>query len=973
MRTRVVTRRIAAPAVLVTTAALCAAFGQGPSAATPAPTVAAVARSAPGAARMAVDARHAGAAVTARRMSAAAARPAARRFAASLGRQGVLEFDATTGTVRVAGRLDGYLTRSSNAAPAAIAMRYVRSHLDALGLRRADLRTFHLTRDYRDIAGTSHLSWTQSAGGVPVFSNGLQAAVSRTGRLVMLGGAPVSGLTTAPVDTSAAAVPSGRAAIAAARRSLGEPAAAGPDDVAKRVLFVTANGVRLGWQTVTMSASSPAMAVVDAASGRILYRRSLASDAAGTGDTAAAKRTPATGIAYRYFPGHKPRGGVALPVNFTRRGWLSSKARVLSGNNSHAYSDVNDDNVANPNEEVPPGARGHWDYKLKPFHLKHVSFCGNPYPCTWNPNKPFSWRVNRKQNTTQVFFFVNNWHDHLMAKPIGFTEAAGNFQAVNYTGRGKQGDPVDTETEDGANTDHGLPDGAHIDNANMDTPPDGQSPRMQMYLQHEPGTSYPNGDPFAPTDVGDEADTVYHEYTHGLSNRLVVDATGNSTLGDVEAGAMGEAWSDWYAMDYLVAHGLQRDIKGKTNIVIFQFDGAGTALDRTEPIDCKVHVPSKLCTGGATGHGGGYTYRDYSKVIGIPEVHADGEIWSQTLWDLRDKVGSKVAESLVTRAMELSPSNPSFLDERNAILMADTVVFGRKYENVIWRVFAHRGMGYFAGALGGDDASPGADFHLPPATSASGFLTGTVTDSQTGDPVSGATVTLAFEGGRGFENPSATTDDDGSYSIGPVPVGRYPKLAVTAAGYDPVDTAVRVTRGVSERDFSLVRDWAAISGGAQVTDFNGPDYSPECGPGSAFDQSLANGWSSTTGDDAGDPTNVFVPKHVVVELPRAVDVSAFGVDPSATCGDGASASTAGYTIETSPDGNTWTTAASGTFTSADDGKLDTVTPSAGAAAVRYVRFTFTSNQTPDFADNCPNGAYSGCSYTDVTEIEVFGS
>ncbi len=187
---------------------------------------------------------------------------------------------------------------------------------------------------------------------------------------------------------------------------------------------------------------------------------------------------------------------------------------------------------------------------------------------------------------------------------------------------------VDTQTDDGANTDHGLPDGAHIDNANTDTPPDGLSPRIQMYLQHQPGTSYPNGDPFAPTDVGDEADTVYHEYTHGLSNRLVVDAAGNSTLGNVEAGAMGEAWSDWYAMDYLVAHGLQRDIKGKTNIVIFQFDGAGTALDRTEPIDCKVGVDVKICDGGSTGHRGGYAHRGYSKVIGIPEVHADGEIWS---------------------------------------------------------------------------------------------------------------------------------------------------------------------------------------------------------------------------------------------------------------------------------------------------------------------------------------------------------
>ncbi len=59
-------------------------------------------------------------------------------------------------------------------------------------------------------------------------------------------------------------------------------------------------------------------------------------------------------------------------------------------------------------------------------------------------------------------------------------------------------------------------------------------------------------------------------------------------------------------------------------------------------------------------------------------MHADGEIWGQTLWDLRGVIGSKKAESLVTRAMELSPANPSFLDMRNSILQADLVVNGGK-------------------------------------------------------------------------------------------------------------------------------------------------------------------------------------------------------------------------------------------------------------------------------------------------------
>ena len=371
----------------------------------------------------------------------------------------------------------------------------------------------------------------------------------------------------------------------------------------------------------------------------------------------------------------------------------------------HTYSDVDDDNLASAPEEVHPTSGHRWDYLLQPFHLAGVSFCDNPYPCSWNPNMPFSWQHEPSAERQQVFYFVNAWHDYLRSAPIGFTEAAGNFQVKNPSSKGLGGDPVDTQTDDGANTDNGLPDGAHIDNANMDTPPDGQSPTMQMYLQHEPGTSYPDGDPFSPTNVGDEADTVYHEYTHGLSNRLVVDASGDSTLGDVQAGAMGEAWSDWYAMDYLVAEGCSPTPAGKADVVLFQYDGEGVFLDRTEPIDCRWDRPRR-CTGRRDGHRGGYTYADYGAVIGFPEVHSDGEIWAQTLWDLRDALGSTVTESLVTRAMELSPANPSFLDKRNAILVADTAVRGGRDQTTIWKVFAKRGMGFFAGAFGGDDSEP---------------------------------------------------------------------------------------------------------------------------------------------------------------------------------------------------------------------------------------------------------------------------
>ena len=123
-----------------------------------------------------------------------------------------------------------------------------------------------------------------------------------------------------------------------------------------------------------------------------------------------------------------------------------------------------------------------------------------------------------KADVTEAFFWHNsNFHDYLEKGPIGFTAAAGNFEAAD-------GDQVYLNALDGANTDNGLPDGNHIDNANMSTPPDGTPPTMQMYLFHSPGTT---AEPRSPTSRRRRRSTpsvIYHEYTHGLSNRLVVDA-----------------------------------------------------------------------------------------------------------------------------------------------------------------------------------------------------------------------------------------------------------------------------------------------------------------------------------------------------------------------------------------------------------------------------------------------------------------
>jgi hypothetical protein len=333
--------------------------------------------------------------------------------------------------------------------------------------------------------------------------------------------------------------------------------------------------------------------------------------------------------------------------------------------------------------------------------------------------------------------------------------------------------------------------------------------------------------------------------------------------------------------------------------------------------------------------------------------------------------------------MELSPANPSYLDMRNAILQADAIQGGRR-NSKIWHVFANRGMGYFASAIDGDDATPFEDFSLPPSADAPrGTITGTVTDERTKSGLSGALVAVAGHASApGFlEYLADTTDSAGRYSIPGVFYGTYQDVSASKPGYDAQVAPLRVRAPVTRLDGALRRDWAASSGGASVATFSGPDFTQfGCGPASAIDQSLGNGWASTSVDSPGSFT--VTPKHVVVKLPQAVDVGTFAIDPGATCGDAGSASTKDYRVETATtstlpaeNSTAWKLAAQGSFGAEDQHRLNRVTPAPGSgSAVRFVRFTMINPQVPgDFATTCAEGGFSGCQFMDMSELEIYGA
>lgn len=252
------------------------------------------------------------------------------------------------------------------------------------------------------------------------------------------------------------------------------------------------------------------------------------------------------------------------------------------------------------------------------------------------------------QQRLNAFYLVNGLHDG--AYEHGFTEAAGNFQRRNYGRGGFQSDRVRATC---------LP-AAIQGTATMLTLADGRSPLMRLGL-------------FTSTDrhTAIDSSVVYHEYTHGITNRLVGGPRDDRALLQPQSRGMGEGWSDYVAC------------------TINESDVVGAWL---------VDRP-----------GGIRKYRyDESFPDGFDEVgtdrytgpHALGEIWCATLLQMNRNIGAELGMRLVYDSLKLMSANPSMLDARDAILTAfeDLVEAGEVADPEtarygIRRAFAKFGMG----------------------------------------------------------------------------------------------------------------------------------------------------------------------------------------------------------------------------------------------------------------------------------------
>ena len=167
-------------------------------------------------------------------------------------------------------------------------------------------------------------------------------------------------------------------------------------------------------------------------------------------------------------------------------------------------------------------------------------------------------------------------------------------------------------------------------------------------------------------DDAEDADIIAHEYGHAVQHDQ------NSCWGGGEMGAMGEGFGDYLAASFYASKG-DAAYQSANDACVGEWDA--TSYSSTSPpclrrVDGTKTYPADL----------------------VSQVHADGEIWSRALWDLRGAVGATTADTLVLEHHFTAPCNASMTDAANEVIQADSNLFAGANEAAIRQAFCDRGI-----------------------------------------------------------------------------------------------------------------------------------------------------------------------------------------------------------------------------------------------------------------------------------------
>lgn len=431
---------------------------------------------------------------------------------------------------------------------------------------------------------------------------------------------------------------------------------------------------------------------------------------------------------------------------------------------------------------------------------------------------------------------------HDWSYKLGFTETAWNMQQDNGDRGGLGGDPEQGNAQAGAR------DLTVRDNANQITGPDGVAPITNMYLWQPIAGAF-----YAPCVDGDyDMSVIGHEYSHAISGRMI--AGPDAGWSGSQAGAMNESTSDLFSMEYLYEYGFRP--AGKTPYVT----GGYVSGDPERGIRNYDMSKSPL------------NYSNVAYDLVGQQVHADGEIWSATQFSVREAFLKRYGKGTAKQQRECAdgkrpvdkcPGNRrwvqlsfdalllmasgavSYVDHRDALLAADSIRFGGKNHDIMWRAFAEHGLGEGASSNGGNDPDPTPSFVDPEGRNGSLKL------KPLGE-AKGAALRLYVGDYEGRAVPVADTDPatDLGDTVEMTP-GVY-DLLVTGDGFGHTRLKGVVLPGVTlPLPLALTRNHASAASGATATG-DGVNHDK------LIDETEATNWASLTGAPAG--------KSVVVDL-----------------------------------------------------------------------------------------------------------
>ncbi|HWS90348.1 MAG TPA: M36 family metallopeptidase [Pyrinomonadaceae bacterium] len=585
----------------------------------------------------------------------------------------------------------GALSAPQSNAPDNVARGFLKKQAALFGLSNADVNALKKENEDND-QGTTFLDYAQTVGGLKVFEGNVKVVVGRSGEVLNVRqGFVVRGqkVNTNPTLSEAEGIAkafehAGRqvAPSFAEMRGRANPsdsaAFANPlnpayEDVLSELNVVRVKDeARLAWHVYAeVGPEEWYEMLVDAHTGELLLRHNLGAH-------------QAQGTVYIEAPDKGARQLVSFvgdtTIN-TAAGWMGTST-LTTGNNVEAYLDRDANNA--PDTTSGNGlSSGHASSSTQNFTF--------PFDTTVAPTTA----TNQAAVVTNLFYYNNVIHDY--SYTLGFTETARNFQTNNYGRGGTGNDSVRAEAQDGSGT----------NNANFFTPPDGQRPRMQQYI-----FTSPNPD----RDSSMDGDVVFHEYGHGISNRLI--GNGSTALSGTQSGAMGEGWSDYWAATLNGDGAVGEYSTGNPN-------GIRRAA-YTVPANAVHDSYADVCAGGC-------------------QVHRDGEVWAATLWDLRTQLGAATTDRLVLNGMKFTPTRPSFLNARDGILQADQNLNGGANRCAIWTVFARHGMG--VSAVGNDGTTHTAASDLP--SDCGGTCTYSINPTSASVAAAGGSGTVSVTAGAG--------------------------------------------------------------------------------------------------------------------------------------------------------------------------------------------------------------------------------